>query len=97
MKKIPMRMCVACRTMKPKNDLFRVVLDNDKITIDKTGKKSGRGAYICKDKKCFSDCLKKHSLERTFEIKSIDESFIAIVTKELNDIENKKNEKNENE
>ena len=51
-KKIPMRMCVACREMKPKKDLIRVVKTADGIRLDKTGKLAGRGAYVCNDKEC---------------------------------------------
>ena len=55
-KKVPLRMCIGCREMKPKAELYRVVKTPDgNIVIDKTNKLSGRGAYICK---C-GDCLKK--------------------------------------
>lgn len=55
-KKIPMRMCVGCSEMKPKKELIRIVTDPDgNVSVDPTGKKAGRGAYICKS----TDCLKK--------------------------------------
>lgn len=58
-KKIPMRKCVACGEQRPKLDLLRVVNNKEEgILFDTTGKKNGRGAYICKDKKCV-DLAKK--------------------------------------
>ena len=55
-KKIPMRMCSGCRESKPKSELIRVVRTPDgNIVVDKTGKVSGRGAYLCKNE----ECLKK--------------------------------------
>ena len=55
-KKIPLRMCIGCREMKPKKELIRVVkAPNGDISLDITGKKNGRGAYVCKD----AECIKK--------------------------------------
>ncbi len=55
-KKIPMRMCIACREMKPKAEMTRVVKTaDDEIYLDPTGKAAGRGAYVCNS----ADCLKK--------------------------------------
>ena len=55
-KKIPMRMCIACREMKPKAEMTRVVKTaDDEIYLDPTGKAAGRGAYVCNN----ADCLKK--------------------------------------
>ena len=55
-KKIPMRMCIACREMKPKAEMTRVVKNaEDEISLDPTGKAPGRGAYVCNN----PDCLKK--------------------------------------
>lgn len=56
-KKIPERMCVACRQMKPKNQLFRLVL-TENATIDLSGKISGRGVYLCKCKECIAKAAK---------------------------------------
>ena len=53
MKRIPMRTCVACREKKPKKDLVRILLnDENGLTVDLTGKKNGRGAYVCLNSKC---------------------------------------------
>ena len=67
-KKTPLRMCVVCRNMKPKNECFRVVktLDNN-YELDPTGKMNGRGAYVCKDAECVAKCLKTHALNRSFK------------------------------
>ncbi len=68
MKAIPERMCIVCRTMKPKNLLVRVVKSNDgKICLDYTGKMAGRGAYICNDLVCLQKCAKTKALNRAFK------------------------------
>ena len=66
-KKIPMRMCLGCGEMKPKRELIRVVksMEGD-ISLDLTGKKSGRGAYICKSVECFEKARKARKFERSF-------------------------------
>ena len=63
-KKIPMRMCLGCGEMKPKRELIRVVKGD--ISLDLTGKKSGRGAYICKSVECFEKARKARKFERSF-------------------------------
>ena len=64
MKKVPLRMCVVCREMKPKKDLIRVVVGNDgKIVLDETGRANGRGAYVCKGE-CVNSLEKRKSFER---------------------------------
>lgn len=66
-KKIPMRMCTACREMKPKRELTRVVKTPDgEIKLDVTGKLNGRGAYICKSKECLLKAQKSNALQRAF-------------------------------
>lgn len=68
-KHIPLRTCVACRETKPKRELLRVVRTPDQhILIDATGKKSGRGAYICAKLSCWELALKTRRLEHEFEI-----------------------------
>lgn len=67
-KKIPMRKCTGCNEMKPKKELVRIVRSPEgEISMDLTGKKSGRGAYICKDIKCLNAAKKAKRLERAFE------------------------------
>ncbi len=71
-KKTPLRMCLSCRTMKPKKELIRLVLMDDVVSIDLTGKKNGRGAYLCNDIQCFMKAKKAKSIERTFSVESND-------------------------
>ena len=67
-RKIPMRMCVGCREMKPKKELLRVVKPQDSdARIDRTGKASGRGAYVCDDIECLRKARKIRALERALD------------------------------
>lgn len=75
-KRIPMRMCTGCGEMKPKRELVRVVKNKDgEISLDITGKKSGRGAYICKDIACLKKARKNKRIERSFAQKISDEIY----------------------
>ena len=68
-KKVPMRQCVGCNTSKPKKELVRVVkAPTGEISVDLTGKKPGRGAYICPDPACLAKARKKKALERGCEV-----------------------------
>ena len=67
-KKIPLRQCTGCREMKPKIELIRLVKSPEGvISLDQTGKKPGRGAYVCTDPLCFKRTLKSKALERAFK------------------------------
>ena len=67
-KKVPQRQCVGCRVMKEKRELLRVVKSPEgEISLDFTGKKSGRGAYVCHDVACLQRARKSRALERAFE------------------------------
>ena len=67
-RKIPMRMCVGCREMKPKVQLLRVVKPSGgEAHIDRTGKAPGRGAYICPEVECFKKARKTRALERALD------------------------------
>ena len=69
-KKIPMRMCVGCREMKPKKDLLRAVRSPEgTVSLDTTGKKPGRGAYCCFNAECLRRALKQGQLDRQLEVK----------------------------
>ena len=73
-KKIPMRMCVGCREMKPKKELLRVVRSPEgEISFDLTGRKPGRGAYVCHSSECLLRAIKQKQLERTFSSPISDE------------------------
>ncbi|MBR1738837.1 MAG: YlxR family protein [Ruminococcus sp.] len=66
-RKIPMRMCLGCSEMKPKKELVRVVRSKEgEISLDLTGKKPGRGAYICRDAECLKKARKAGRLEKSF-------------------------------
>ncbi len=68
-KKIPMRRCNGCNEQKPKNQLIRIVKSpEDEISLDLTGKASGRGAYICNDIECLRKARKSRRIDRTFEM-----------------------------
>ena len=68
MKKIVQRMCIGCNEKKDKRELIRVVLNkNGEISIDKTGKLEGRGAYICDNIDCLEKAIKSKRLEKAFD------------------------------
>ena len=68
-KKIPMRRCCGCNEQKPKKELIRVVRSAEgEISLDLTGKASGRGAYICNNLECLKKARKSKRIDRTFEI-----------------------------
>lgn len=75
-KKIPMRKCIGCNEMKPKKELVRIVKSPDgDISVDVTGKKSGRGAYICRCVTCLQNAQKSNRLARTFGCAVPDEVY----------------------
>jgi predicted RNA-binding protein YlxR (DUF448 family) len=88
-KHIPLRTCISCRETKPKRELLRVVRTPDgHVLIDATGKKSGRGAYLCAKLSCWENAIKKKRLEQEFELTLSDEdragldAFIATLPKD---------------
>jgi len=73
-KKTPLRQCIGCREMKAKSELIRVVKSpEEKISLDLTGKKPGRGAYICRDESCFNRIIKSKALSRAFKTQISDD------------------------
>ena len=69
-RKIPMRMCVGCREMKPKAMLVRIVMPQDRDAfIDRTGKAAGRGAYVCESIECLKKAEKTRALDRALDTK----------------------------
>jgi len=67
-RKIPQRMCVGCREMKNKRDLIRIVRTSEgTITADNTGKKPGRGAYVCPNLDCLQAAIKGKRLQKALE------------------------------
>ena len=84
-KKIPMRNCKGGNEMKPKKELIRIVKSPEgEISLDLTGKKNGRGAYICHSVECFKKVRKSRRLEKEFECKIPDEVY-DLMEKELLD------------
>ncbi|MEI3435727.1 MAG: YlxR family protein [Clostridia bacterium] len=79
MKKQPQRTCMGCNQKKDKKELIRIVKNKDnEISIDKTGKKEGRGAYICDDVKCLEKLQKNKRLERVFEMQISQEIYESL-------------------
>ena len=94
-KKIPQRQCVGCRTMKNKKDLIRVVKSPEgEISLDLTGKKPGRGAYICPKTACMNKARKAKRLENAFgtqippEVYELLEQQVAAAEQEAGHAEN---------
>ena len=78
-KKTPLRKCIGCIEMKDKKELIRIVRNKEgDMSIDLTGKMAGRGAYICKDRKCFDMAAKAKRLEKSFKCKIPDEIYDSL-------------------
>ena len=85
-KKIPMRMCVGCREMKPKKELLRAVRSPEgQVSLDTTGKKPGRGAYCCFNAECLRRALKQGQLDRQLEVK-LSPEVIEQLTQTMNEL-----------
>ncbi|MDO4733493.1 MAG: YlxR family protein [Bacillota bacterium] len=79
----PQRMCAACREMKDKNDLLRIVRSPEgEISLDPSGKRSGRGAYLCRNQACLKRLQKSRSLEKAFKMK-LPEELWSLLAAEL--------------
>jgi hypothetical protein len=76
MNKQPQRTCMGCNEKKDKNQLIRIVKNcNGEIILDRTGKKEGRGAYICDNEKCLERVIKSKRLEKVFEMSISNEIY----------------------
>ena len=74
--KIPMRQCTGCREMKSKKEMIRVLKTSEnEIILDATGKKNGRGAYLCFSEECLEKAIKNHGLERSLKMAVPDEVY----------------------
>lgn len=80
-------MCVVCRKMRPKEELFRVVKIDDGVVVDETGRTSGRGAYICKDGDCAAKCASKKILNKVLKCAVSDEVY-GKIENAFKDVEN---------
>mgnify|MGYP001085134923 CR=1 FL=1 len=86
-KKIPQRQCVGCGGFKDKKSMIRVIKTNeDEIFLDDTGKKNGRGAYICKTMQCLEKAVKNKGLERSLKVRIPQEVYDEL-KKEMADYE----------
>ena len=84
-KKIPLRKCLGCEKMLGKKGMLRIVRSKDgDISLDMTGKKSGRGAYICSSRVCFEKAVKKRSLERALKCVIPEEVYVKL-KEQIND------------
>lgn len=84
LKKLPQRTCIGCGMQKDKKDLIRIVKNKQaEISLDKTGKLPGRGAYICDNAECFEKLVKSRRLEKSFEMK-IEDSIYEELRKTIN-------------
>ena len=85
-RKIPMRQCIGCREMKSKRELLRILRTPEgQFVIDTTGKKNGRGAYICPSRECFCKAVKNKGLERSLKA-AIPQEVYAQLEKEMGEI-----------
>ena len=76
MKKIPMRQCVGCGEMKDKKEMMRILKTAEgPIVLDMTGKKNGRGAYLCKSAECLQKARRNKGLERSFKMSIPEEVY----------------------
>lgn len=78
-KKIPMRQCVGCGEMNSKKEMMRVLkTPENTIVLDKTGRKNGRGAYLCMEKECLLKARKNKGLERSFKMSIPNEVYDSL-------------------
>ena len=86
-KKIPMRQCIGCGVMKEKKELIRVVKTPEgDMTLDRSGRVNGRGAYICPNRECLEKAIKNKGLNRSFKM-AVDADVIEKLRQEIDDIE----------
>lgn len=78
-KHVPQRTCIACKQVRPKRELIRIVRTPDgHVVLDETGKKSGRGAYLCAKRSCWEPAVRKGKLEHEFELTLLPEDRAAL-------------------
>lgn len=88
-KKMPVRRCVGCQEMKNKKEMIRVIRTPEgEFELDATGKKNGRGAYLCPSRKCLEKAVKSKGLERSFK-QAIPPEVYSRLEKEMDDLETK--------
>lgn len=88
-KKVPLRKCLGCGEMKPKQELIRAVRSPEgEISLDLTGKKNGRGAYICRDSRCLTAAIKAKRFERAFGCKIEQPVYDSMLSELVSDEQN---------
>ena len=88
-KKMPVRRCVGCQKMKNKKEMIRVIRTPEgEFELDATGKKNGRGAYLCPSRECLEKAVKSKGLERSFK-QAIPQEVYSRLEKEMDDLETK--------
>ena len=86
MKKVPLRQCVGCQEMKSKKEMIRVIKTaEDEIMLDATGRKNGRGAYLCPSMECLKKAVKGKGLERSFKM-AIPKEVYETLEKEMEEL-----------
>jgi len=86
-KKVPMRKCVGCQEMKSKKEMIRVIRTSEgEFLLDATGRKNGRGAYLCPDSNCLAKAVKNKGLERSFK-QAIPKEVYEALEKEMEVLE----------
>ena len=86
-KKIPLRQCIGCGEMKSKKEMIRVIKPAEgEILLDATGRKNGRGAYLCPSMECFKKAVKGRGLERSFKM-AIPREVYETLEKEMEEID----------
>lgn len=86
-KKVPLRKCIGCNEMKNKKEMIRVIrTPEDQVVLDATGKKNGRGAYLCFSKECLAKAVKSKGLERSLKM-PIPQEVYESLERELDTIE----------
>lgn len=79
-KKIPMRQCIGCSEMKPKRELLRILrTEEEGIILDATGRKNGRGAYICPNAECLQKARRSKGIERSFKTAVPEEVYDSLI------------------
>ena len=86
MKKVPLRQCIGCQEMKSKKEMIRVIKTaEDEIMLDATGRKNGRGAYLCPSMECLKKAVKGKGLERSFKM-AIPKEVYETLEKEMEEL-----------
>ena len=86
MKKVPLRQCIGCQEMKSKKEMIRVIKTaEEEIMLDATGRKNGRGAYLCPSMECLKKAVKGKGLERSFKM-AIPKEVYETLEKEMEEL-----------